>query len=164
MGLPFSLRAAAMIQASGFIARAVSVVSTFESSRLVVMITWSACATPARCSTSLRVASPVTTASSSACASARAVELVSTITTLPLSSPLLSRVLTADRPLVPYPTTTTWWFIFLFHRAMRIASRPWLARTSSVVPIRSTRNAMRAGVMTKALMSRAWSLTGAMSP
>ncbi len=42
--------------------------------------------------------------------------------------------------------------------------RPWVASTSSVVPISSTRKAMRSGVITKALVSRAPAETGVMSP
>ncbi len=53
---------------------------------------------------------------------------------------------------------------FLLQRETRICSRPWDASTSRVVPISSTRKAMRAGVMMNALISRAWSSTGAMSP
>jgi len=49
-------------------------------------------------------------------------------------------------------------------REIRNISRPCEASTSRVVPINSTRNAMRGGVMTKALISRAWSVNGAMSP
>jgi hypothetical protein len=51
-------RTAATIQASGLSWRAVSVVSTLESSRLVVMMTWLASDTPARRSTSRRVGVP----------------------------------------------------------------------------------------------------------
>lgn len=49
-------------------------------------------------------------------------------------------------------------------RAARNISRPWVASTSSVVPISNTRKAMRSGVMTKALTSRAVGVNGAMSP
>ena len=49
-------------------------------------------------------------------------------------------------------------------RAIRNCSLPCTASTSRVVPINSTRKAMRAGVTTKALIRRAWSSTGAMSP
>ena len=49
-------------------------------------------------------------------------------------------------------------------REMRKISRPCEASTSRVVPINSTRKAMRSGVMTKALISRACGATGAMSP
>ena len=66
-------RTAATIQTSGLSWRTVSVASTLESSRSVVMITWLASSTPARRSTSWRVASPVTTARPSACASWSAV-------------------------------------------------------------------------------------------
>ena len=54
--------------------------------------------------------------------------------------------------------------MFFLHRATRNISRPCEASTSRVVPISSTRKAMRSGVMTNALISRAWSVTGAMSP
>ena len=54
--------------------------------------------------------------------------------------------------------------MFFLHRATRIMSRPCEASTSRVVPISSTRNAMRAGVMMNALTSRACGSTGAMSP
>ena len=70
----------------------------------------------------------------------------------------------ALRPLVPYPTTTTCWSMRFLHRATRNISRPWLASTSSVVPISSTRKAMRSGVITKALTRRAPCEAGAMSP
>jgi hypothetical protein len=53
--------------------------------------------------------------------------------------------------------------VFL-HRATRNISRPCEASTSRVVPISSTRKAMRAGVMTNALTSLASGETGAMSP
>ena len=49
-------------------------------------------------------------------------------------------------------------------REIRKISRPCEASTSRVVPISSTRKAMRSGVMTKALIRRAPSLYGAMSP
>ena len=54
--------------------------------------------------------------------------------------------------------------MFFLHRATRNISRPCEASTSRVVPISSTRKAMRSGVMTKALISRARRSTGAMSP
>ena len=47
---------------------------------------------------------------------------------------------------------------------MRNMRRPWVASTSSVVPISRIRNAIRSGVITNALVSRAVSETGAMSP
>ena len=94
-------RTAATIQASGLSWRTVSVASTLESSRLVVMMTWLASPTPARRSTSRRVASPVTTARPSACASDIAVGLGSTTTMASRSCPLLTRVSTALRPFVP---------------------------------------------------------------
>ena len=53
--------------------------------------------------------------------------------------------------------------VFL-QRAMRNTRRPWMASTSRVVPISSTRNAIRSGVITNAFVSRAPSETGAMSP
>ena len=59
--------------------------------------------------------------------------------------------------------TTTWFPMFFLHRETRIISRPCEASTSRVVPISSTRNAMRGGVMTNALMSRPVG-HGAMSP
>jgi hypothetical protein len=49
-------------------------------------------------------------------------------------------------------------------RAIRNCSRPCEASTSRVVPISSTRKAMRSGVMTNALIMRACGATGAMSP
>ena len=54
--------------------------------------------------------------------------------------------------------------MFFLHRATRNISRPCEASTSRVVPISSTRKAMRSGVMTNALTSRACGSTGAMSP
>ncbi len=54
--------------------------------------------------------------------------------------------------------------MFFLHRATRNISRPCEASTSSVVPISSTRKAMRSGVMMNALIRRAPSETGAMSP
>ena len=54
--------------------------------------------------------------------------------------------------------------MFFLHRATRNISRPCEASTSSVVPINSTRKAMRSGVMTNALIRRALVATGAMSP
>ena len=60
-------------------------------------------------------------------------------------------------------TTSSWSMCFL-QRATRSSSRPCVARTSMVVPISSTRKAMRKGVITNALISRARSDTGAMSP
>ena len=65
------------------------------------MITWRAFAVPARRSTSRRVASPVTTAMPSACASPSAVLLGSTMMIDSLRVPLLTSVSTALRPLVP---------------------------------------------------------------
>ena len=54
--------------------------------------------------------------------------------------------------------------MFFLQRATRNISRPCEASTSRVVPISSTRKAMRSGVMTNALTRRARSVTGAMSP
>ena len=54
--------------------------------------------------------------------------------------------------------------MFFLHRETRNISRPWDASTSRVVPISSTRNAMRNGVMMNAFTILARSLTGAMSP
>jgi hypothetical protein len=65
------------------------------------MMTWLAVEMPARWSTSRRVASPVTTARPSACASARALAPLSTTTIASRSWPLLTRVSTALRPFVP---------------------------------------------------------------
>ena len=78
--------------------------------------------------------------------------------------PLFTSVSTALRPLVPYPMTTTCCSMFFLHRATRNISRPCEASTSSVVPINSTRKAMRSGVIRNALISRAGWVTGAMSP
>ena len=48
---------------------------------------------------------------------------------------------------------------------MRNISRPWVASTSSVVPISSTRNAMRSGVIDERVdQPGALAETGAMSP
>ena len=157
-------RTEATIQASGLSWRTVSVASTLESSRSVVMMTWSASATPACRSTWRRVASPMMTVRPSSWASCLAAGLGSTMTMESLLCPLLTSVSTAERPLVPYPTTTTRCPMLLLHRAIRNNSRPCEASTSRVVPISSTRKAMRAGVMRKALTNRAASDTGAMSP
>ena len=54
--------------------------------------------------------------------------------------------------------------MYFLQRATRKFSRPWLASTSMVVPISSTRNAIRSGVTTKALTRRACVDAGAMSP
>ena len=54
--------------------------------------------------------------------------------------------------------------MFFLHRATRNFSRPWEASTSRVVPISSTRKAMRSGVITNALIRRASGVNGAMSP
>ena len=94
-------RTEATIQASALSWRTVSVARTLESSRSVVMMICRASATPARCSTSERVASPVTTASPSAWASETAWLPLSTTTIRSRSMPLPTRVSTALRPLVP---------------------------------------------------------------
>jgi hypothetical protein len=51
--------------------------------------------------------------------------------------------------------TMTWLSMVLLHREIRTISRPCVASTSSVVPISSTRKAIRRGVITKALISLA---------
>jgi len=54
--------------------------------------------------------------------------------------------------------------MLFLQREIRNISRPCVASTSSVVPISSTRKAMRSGVTTNALMSRECGAYGAMSP
>ena len=79
-------------------------------------------------------------------------------------APLSIRVSTALRPLVPYPTTTTWLRICFLQRVSRKIRAPSLASTCRAVPRSRIRNAIRNGVTTRALSSRACGWTGVMSP
>ena len=78
--------------------------------------------------------------------------------------PLFCRVSTALRPLVPKPTTTTWLRMRLLQRVSRIIRRPSLASTSKVVPTSRTRNKIRSGVISTALITRECGAIGVMSP
>ncbi len=81
--------------------------STAESSRLAATTIARARGTPATRSTSERVPEPCTVTRPSADAASSIAWSVSTTTICSGSTPSDSTDRTADRPFVPYPTTTT---------------------------------------------------------
>ncbi len=78
------------------------------------------------------------------------------------SSPTIAA--TAVLPLVPYPTTMVWLRTLLLHRWIFNAWRDCVVSVSTVVPIKTIRNATRSGVITRTLTSRAAGVNGVMSP
>ena len=119
---------------------------------------------PASVSDSWVEPSPAIAARPSALARSRAAGLGSMTTIRSGSMPLPSSVLTAARPLVPYPQTIVWSCKFLLHLATRIAWRLRSASISKVVPTSRIKNRIRAGVTRIVVASRASSETGRTSP
>ena len=153
-----------MILALGAISRAVSVTSTAVSSRLVATMIDFACWALASRSTSDLVASPCTVTRPALLARSSAVAFSSTTTMSAgaTSSPTIAA--TAVLPLVPYPTTMVWLRTLLLHRWIFNAWRDCVVSVSTVVPIKTIRNATRSGVITRTLISRADGVNGVMSP
>ena len=110
------------------------------------------------------MASPWKAANPSRLASLTAPAEESMTTILSAASPWRRNVLTALRPLVPYPMTTTWLRILFLQRLSLMLRLPSLVSTSMVVPTRRTRKPTRTGVMIRALMRRACGAIGVMSP
>ena len=153
-----------MIWALGASSRAVSVTSTALASSSVATMIDFACWALANRSTSDLVASPCTVTSPAVLAPSSAVGFSSTTTMSAgaTSSPTIAA--TAVLPLVPYPTTTVWLRTLLLHRWIFNAWRDCVVSVSTVVPIKTIRNATRSGVITSTLISRAVGVYGVMSP
>ncbi len=158
-----SLTAAAMV-AVGLSRRVVSVTSTFVSSRSAATMTWFAPEIAACRSTSSRRASPTTPTQPSAVAALMLPPLISTTTIDSEDIPCSLSADTAERPFMPYPTTTVCLFTCLLQRAYRNCCRLRSVSASIVVPTSTIRNKKRSGVMMKMLTTRALSVTGVMSP
>ncbi len=144
--------------------RADKVMSTALESSLAATTTARARDTWARCSTSLRVASPSTAENPSALASSIDTGESSMTTILSLATPDSIRALAAARPFTPKPAITVWPSMRCLQRFSRHSARVRAVRTSIVVPIKATRKTMRSGVITNVFTSRAPSLYGEMSP
>jgi hypothetical protein len=153
-----------MILALGASSRAVNVTRTALASLSVATMIDFACWALASCSTSDFVASPCTVTRPALFARSSAVAFSSTTTMSAgaTSSPTIAA--TAVLPLVPYPMTTVWLRTLLLHRWIFNAWRDWVVSVSTVVPMSTIRNAIRSGVITSTLTSRASGLNGVMSP
>ena len=138
--------------------------STVASSESVATTTAFAVSISACRSTSERELEPCTTTRPRAVASFAALAFCSTTTMRSGGVPSSTSAVTALRPLVPYPQTTTCSRTRDLQRRILNCSRDRSVSTSSVVPTRMMRNSTLAGVTNSTLTSRAPELTGVTSP